>query len=84
MLEELFSSKTRFRLLKLFFVNPGKSFYQSELKESEAISVIQYELGKLCKIGIISTFMVGNKKYYQVNTKNKAYKELSALIEKLS
>lgn len=84
MLEELFSSKTRARLLRVFFLNSGKSFYQSELKEEEAISVIQYELAKLLKLNVITSFMVGNKKYYQVNTKHKAYKELLNLITKLS
>ena len=80
MLEELFSSKTRARLLRTFFGNPGKSFYQSELREKDAISVIQYELAKLVHLKIIETFTVGNKRYYQVNMKNRVYNELKELI----
>jgi predicted transcriptional regulator len=82
MLEELFSSKTRARLLRTFFGNPGKSFYQSELKEGDAISVIQYELGKLANLKLINTFTAGNKRYYQVNTKHKVYQELKDLVHK--
>ncbi|PIP30209.1 hypothetical protein COZ22_00010 [bacterium (Candidatus Howlettbacteria) CG_4_10_14_3_um_filter_37_10] len=84
MLEELFASKTRARLLRVFFGSPGKSFYQSELKANEAISVVQYELLKLTKLKVINTFMVRNRRYYQVNSKHKLYKELRALANKAS
>ncbi|KKR17568.1 MAG: hypothetical protein UU65_C0007G0005 [candidate division CPR2 bacterium GW2011_GWC1_41_48] len=84
MLEELFSSKTRARLLRTFFGNPGKSFYQSELRGGDAISVVQYELGKLTHLKVVNTFSAGNKRYYQVNSKHKIYNELKDLVHKAS
>lgn len=84
MLAEFFTSKTRARLLKIFFNNPGRSYYQSELKGDDAVSVIQYELSKLVSLNIIETFTVRNKRYYQVNIKHKAYQEIRNLVQKVS
>ena len=53
--EKLFGSKTRAKLLKLFFENPGKSFYVREMTRviDEQINSVRRELLNLESIGII-------------------------------
>ena len=53
--EKLFGSKTRAKLLRLFFENPGKSFYVREMTRviEEQINSVRRELLNLESIGII-------------------------------
>lgn len=72
MIEQLFGSKTRIKLLGLFYQNPDRSFYVREItrKIDEQINSVRRELANLLSIGIISSDSSGNtnnKLYYQVN-----------------
>ena len=53
--EKLFGSKTRAKLLNLFFENPDKSFYVREMTRviDEQINSVRRELMNLEAIGII-------------------------------
>lgn len=55
MLDQLFGSKTRVALLKLFFENPDKSYFVRELtREIDAqINSVRRELENLVKLGIV-------------------------------
>ena len=57
MIEQLFGSKTRVKLLYLFFGNPNRPFYVREItrKVDEQINSVRRELSNLLSIGIIST-----------------------------
>ncbi len=70
--EKLFGSKTRAKLLKLFFENPEKSFYVREMTRviDEQINSVRRELLNLESIGIIKNETFDNKVYYSANIKH--------------
>lgn len=71
MVEQLFGSKTRVKLLHLFYENPNRSFYVREItrKIDEQINSVRRELANLLNIGIITSDSSNNKVYYEVNQK---------------
>jgi len=71
MIEQLFGSKTRVKLLKLFYGNPNRAFYVREItrKIDEQINSVRRELSNLLNIGIITSDTTNNKLYYEVNQK---------------
>lgn len=82
MVEQLFGSKTRVKLLQLFYGNPNRSFYVREItrKIDEQINSVRRELANLLSIGIISSENTNNKLYYEVNQKYEYYKPLSQIF----
>lgn len=82
MIEQLFGSKTRVKLLQLFLANPGRSFYVRELtrKIDEQINSVRRELSNLMGIGIIRSDSVNNKLYYEVNQGYKHFKALQSIF----
>lgn len=82
MIEQLFGSKTRVKLLQLFLANPGRSFYVRELtrKIDEQINSVRRELSNLLGIGIIKSDSVNNKLYYEVNEGYKHFKALQSIF----
>ncbi len=71
-LEKLFGSKTRAKLLALFFENPGKSFYVREITRviDEQIHSVRRELLNLGNIGLVKNDTYDNKVYYSANMKH--------------
>ncbi len=84
MVEQLFGSKTRVKLLQLFLSNPNRSFYVREItrKIDEQINSVRRELANLLSIGIISSDNNNNKLYYEVNQKYEHYHALSSIFGK--
>lgn len=82
MVEQLFGSKTRVKLLQLFYGNPNRSFYVREItrKIDEQINSVRRELANLLSIGIISSETTNNRLYYEVNQKYEFYKALSEIF----
>lgn len=82
MVEQLFGSKTRVKLLKLFYSNPNRSFYVREItrKIDEQINSVRRELGNLLSIGIISSDDQQNRLYYEVNQAYEFFTPLSAIF----
>ncbi len=78
MIEQLFGSKTRVKLLQLFYTNPNRSFYVREItrKIDEQINSVRRELANLLNVGIISSETTNNKLYYEVNQNYEYYKPL--------
>lgn len=69
MIDALFGSKTRVKLLHLFLNNPGQSFFVREItrKIDEQINSVRRELANMLEVGIIVSDSSNNKLYYQVN-----------------
>ncbi len=69
MIEQLFGSKTRVKLLHLFYSNPNRSYYVREItrKIDEQINSVRRELANLLSIGIIKSDNNNNRLYYEVN-----------------
>ena len=84
MIEQLFGSKTRVKLLYLFYGNPNRSFYVREItrKIDEQINSVRRELGNLLAIGLITSASdsTDNKLYYEVNQKYEHYAPLQAIF----
>ena len=82
MIEQLFGSKTRVKLLKLFFRNPNRSFYVREMtrKIEEQINSVRRELANLLSVGIISSDTNNNRLYYEVNQKFEHYDALRSIF----
>ena len=70
--EKLFGSKTRAKLLNLFFENSNKSYYVREITRviEEQINSVRRELLNLESIGIIKNETYDNKVYYSANMKH--------------
>lgn len=82
MVEQLFGSKTRVKLLQLFYSNPNRSFYVREItrKIDEQINSVRRELANLLSIGIISSDDQQNRLYYEVNQDYEFYQPLGAIF----
>lgn len=82
MVEQLFGSKTRVKLLSLFFNNPGRPFYVREItrKIDEQINSVRRELANLLSIGIVSSDGSNNRLYYEVNPKYEYYEQLRSIF----
>ena len=83
-IEKLFGSKTRAKLLKLFFESPTKSFYVREMTRviEEQINSVRRELLNLESIGIIKNETFDNKVYYSANNKHPFYRPLIDIFSK--
>lgn len=83
-LEKLFGSKTRAKLLQLFFENPNKSFYVREMTRviDEQINSVRRELMNLEAIGIIKNETFDNKVYYSANSKHPFCRPLVEIFSK--
>lgn len=98
MLEHLFGSKTRVKLLRLFLRNPDEPIFVRELtrRVETQINAVRRELLNLVKLGLVTEAAVeepatapGGKKrpglkrkYYQLNKQFPLLNELSSLILK--
>ena len=81
-IEQLFGSKTRVKLLQLFYNNPNRSFYVREItrKIDEQINSVRRELANLLNMGLISSKTTNNRLYYEVNQKYEYHKPLSEIF----
>jgi predicted transcriptional regulator with HTH domain len=82
MIEQLFGSKTRVKLLQLFYNNPNRAFYVREItrKVDEQINSVRRELANLLSIGIIDSESNNNRLYYEVNQNYDNYKALALMF----
>ncbi len=82
MVEQLFGSKTRVKLLRLFYSNPNRSFYVREItrKIDEQINSVRRELANLLNVGIIVSDNTNNRLYYEVNQTYEFYDPLLAIF----
>jgi hypothetical protein len=85
MVEQLFGSKTRVKLLSLFFNNPGRPFYVREItrKIDEQINSVRRELANLLSVGLVSSDGSNNRLYYEVNPKYEYYEQLRSIFTSL-
>lgn len=82
MIDALFGSKTRVKLLHLFLSNPGKAFYVREITRliDEQINSVRRELANMTGVGIVTSDTADNKLYYEVNQRYEYYVPLRAIF----
>ena len=71
MIDSLFGSKTRVKLLHLFLNNPEKSFYVREIRR---------ELANMVSVGIVQSDNIDNKLYYSTNIGYRYLEPLSVIF----
>ena len=83
-LEKLFGSKTRAKLLALFFDNPDKNYYVLENTRviGEQINSVRRELTNLSTLGLVKTENYENKLYYSANMKHPFAKPMTEIFSK--
>ncbi|MDO4729670.1 MAG: transcriptional regulator [Candidatus Saccharibacteria bacterium] len=81
-LEKLFGSKTRAKLLSLFFSNQNKSYYVREISRviEEQINSVRRELTNLSSLGLVKIENYENKVYYSANTKHPFARPMSQIF----
>jgi predicted nucleotidyltransferase len=84
MLQALFSSRVRVKLLAHFFSHPDERFYARELTRrlDEHYNAVWQELGNLERIGLLIGEQDANVKYYRLNPDFPLYPELKRIILK--
>ncbi|MFA6197786.1 MAG: hypothetical protein WC734_01350 [Patescibacteria group bacterium] len=84
MLEQLFGSATRVKLLRLFYSNPDRSYFVRELtrKLDQRINSVRQELHNLEEIGIVEENDKDRKKYFTLKRDFPLFFELKALMVK--
>ncbi len=84
MLEQLFGSRTRIKLLRLFLFNPQVAFYVREItrKVGEQLNSVRRELANLSNLGLVIADQQEDKKYYRLNDKFALVKELTDVLLK--
>lgn len=77
-------SKTREKILRHYFANPGKKYYLRELERILSLPVgnIRRELLVLEKSGIFNRGKVGNQVYYYINSASPVFEEFKNIISK--
>lgn len=86
MIDALFGSKTRVKLLHLFLNNPNRAFYVREItrKIDEQINSVRRELANMLSIGIIKSQTSNNRLYYEINQQYPHYKPLHDIFSDTS
>ncbi|MDR1300176.1 MAG: winged helix-turn-helix domain-containing protein [Candidatus Nomurabacteria bacterium] len=82
MIDSLFGSKTRVKLLRLFMNNPTEAYYVREITRriDEQINSVRRELKNLGLVGIIQSKAVKNQLYYSANRSYRFYKEFKNIF----
>lgn len=82
MIDALFGSKTRVKLLHLFLNNPNRAFYVREItrKIDEQINSVRRELANMLSIGIIKSETSNNRLYYEINQEYQHYEPLRQIF----
>lgn len=84
MLNELITSKTRFKLLLKFFLNPDNKSYLRNLEREfeESANSIRVELNKLENLRLLNSSIDGNKKFFQVNISHIFFPDIRNMLLK--
>lgn len=85
MLEELFVSRVRVKILQLFLTAPQDSlFHVREIvrRVSEEINAVRRELARMEKFGMVSSEWRANRRLYKFRRDYLFYKELLSLVAK--
>ncbi len=82
-LEKIFGSRTRVKLLRLFFENPYKTFFVREITRvvDEQVNSVRRELANLETLGVIRKSLDDNKIFYGTN---RGYKHLRPFTDLFS
>lgn len=83
-IDQLFTSKARVELLKLFLMNPERDYYLREAAGLTGLPVnaVQREVAKLEKSGLLEKNARGNRVYLRANRNSPIFEEMRSIIMK--
>ena len=86
MLERLFTSKVRVRLLTLFLTHPTEEYYIRQVSRitGETYNNVRLELQNLAELGLIRPVRRANATYYRADAEHFLFPELKNLVLKTS
>ncbi len=86
MLNDLFISKVRVKMLQLFMLNPSVMFHVREIvrQVDEEINAVRRELLRMEKGGMVRSEWRANRRYYEFKKEYLFYPELLAMMNKIS
>lgn len=84
MLTQLFTSKTRIKVLMKLFLNPGVSCYLRELAKEFSLSpnALKGELDSLSKAGYLAREQTGRSIYFCANKEHPFFPEIHSIVRK--
>jgi DNA-binding transcriptional ArsR family regulator len=85
MLERLFTSRTRVKLLELFLLHPEREVHVREICRITGLNInaVRRELANLEELGLLRSRRAGNARFYTVNIVCPVYPELTLILVKL-
>lgn len=83
-LERLFTSKARIKILNLFLLNPKDEYYVRQVEELTALpySAVKRELENLHLLGLLNVRLNGNRTYYSTNSDHYLFEDLQNVFLK--
>lgn len=85
-MQDFMISKTRVKMVELFFSQPKEMFYVREITRAtkEEINAVRRELERMMGYGLLKSEQRGNRLYYFLNEKYVYYQELRQMVAKSS
>lgn len=83
-MQDFMISKTRVRMMELFFSQPAEMFYVREITRAtkEEINAVRRELDRMLSYGLVKSEQRGNRLYYFLNPKYVYFQELQQMVAK--
>jgi DNA-binding transcriptional ArsR family regulator len=83
-LQDFMISKTRVKMMELFFTKPEEMYYVREITRAtkEEINAVRRELERMLDYGLLKSEQRGNRLYYYLNTKYVYFQELQQMVAK--
>lgn len=83
-LQDIMISKTRVKMLELFFLNSEEMFYVRQIsrRTKEQVNAVRRELDRLLGAGMLKSEERGNRLYYYLNKNYPYYQEFLQMIVK--
>lgn len=84
MIESIITSKTRIKLMLKFFLNTQTKSYLRGLEKDfgESTNAIRVELNRFEDAGLLKSEFVGNRKFFQANTKHPLFNDINNILKK--
>ena len=85
MLERIFSSRTRVKLLDSFLLHPEREIHVREICRITGLNIngVRRELANLEEFGLLRSRNAGNARFYTVNIAFPIYQELVGILLKM-
>ena len=82
MLERLFTSRARVKLLELFLLHPEREIHVREICRITGLNInaVRRELANLEELGLLRSRNAGNARFYTVNIAFPVYMELTRIF----